>query len=559
MFGLPFALLSRVPKIIVTSLLRRLNLLAPNVTKPEPLPYNVVWAKTLTATAMGIIFSAACPPMLVFVIIYLTVAYFLFARSLLFSNSRGFIAGKEGGSGLIWTVASKWLLLILFIGQVFLFGLHLAQGQTVVAVLLIPLPLATRFYHSKFDEQYAPQLQLLPMQRTVALDAAEEELGEEYVEKHLQKVFTEDTYVQPDIQPSTWALLRQRKPAPKPAGDWVPPPPCLRVAVLGASGGLGTQVVKLLIREGHTVVAMARSSVDIEPAKHRRLKKFEIDLWEDDARATLTTLLRGCDMVISCLGSRRGEAKIVHRGVSALLPAMLAAGVPRLVMVSCVGVGDSAAQLRRTGVMGWVFSVMFATLLSGDKTDLMGAESECSKLPKDGAIAAVVVRTADLVDGPASGKYSIAKSEGDVGGSVAREDVASFLVSLAWNHEYDRSTISVGGFVKPPKAGKNVTGTKGAAKKVAPMVKDEEKGESGEEEEEDVDTKILHLQEELTKLQAEKHGLAIGHLVSIQPDNGAGCTPSSHGSSRTRDLRMIEMQPSPESPPQDIRKPIYTW
>ena len=54
----------------------------------------------------------------------------------------------------------------------------------------------------------------------------------------------------------------------------------------------------------------------------------------------MAALLKGCHFVVSCLGNRRGEPKVVERGTALLLAAMAAANVPRMAMVSCVGVGE---------------------------------------------------------------------------------------------------------------------------------------------------------------------------------------------------------------------------
>ena len=75
--------------------------------------------------------------------------------------------------------------------------------------------------------------------------------------------------------------------------------------------------------------------------------------------------------MLSCLGNRRGEEKIVERGTSTLLQAMAASGVPRMAMVSSIGVGDSGLQLLRLGFGGWVFAALFSTLLRGTKHDLL--------------------------------------------------------------------------------------------------------------------------------------------------------------------------------------------
>jgi len=572
-FALPFGVLSRVPTIIVASILRRLNLLAPNVTKPEPLAYNVVWSKTLVAIAMGMIFAVAFPPILLFVNIFLTVSYFLFGRSLLFSNSRGFLAGKEGGKGLMWVAASKWLLMLLFFGQVFLIGLHLAQEHLVTAVLLIPLVFATRYHHVKFDRLYAPQLQLLPMDRCVQCDAKLAEKTEEEREKFLLATFSPDTYVQPELCPATWTRLRERQTAPIPPGTWVPPPPCLRVGVLGASGGTGEQVVRLLIKEGHTVVAFARDVDEIQPSRHRRLKKFALDLWEEDAGDTLTQLLKGCSMVISCLGSRRGEDKIVHRGTAALLPALLAAGVPRMAMMSCVGVGDSGAQLRRMGVVGLIFTAMFATLLSSDKKDLMAAEAECQRISPQSGLACVVVRTADLKHAPPAGQYEVAKSDGIVGASVSREDVASFLVSLVLNTEYDGSTISVGGFVKGKAPAKPATTAaapqnepKKSDKKAVPQTGPQDEMESDSDD--DIDKKIHDLESQIAKLQAAKEppsgatgGAAQPPLLLAGPSTSKQQDAPTHKVDATStDVPAVKVNGRALSHgSDDIRLPIYDW
>lgn len=90
-------------------------------------------------------------------------------------------------------------------------------------------------------------------------------------------------------------------------------------------------------------MALARSPSDVEPTRHWRLHKFTLDF--SRGAEGLSPLLRGCDMAISCLGNRRGEQKMVYSATNVILTAMVAAGVPRMVMISCVGIGNSHSQL----------------------------------------------------------------------------------------------------------------------------------------------------------------------------------------------------------------------
>ena len=57
--------------------------------------------------------------------------------------------------------------------------------------------------------------------------------------------------------------------------------------------------------------------------------------------------------VLSCLGNRRGEPKVVAEGTALLLKAMKRHQVPRLAFISSMGVGDSFDQCLK---MSWVFT-----------------------------------------------------------------------------------------------------------------------------------------------------------------------------------------------------------
>ena len=238
-FSIPFGILSRVPKIIVESILRRLNLLAPNVTKPEHLPYDSTWSCCFLAVAIGILYSPLCAIVIPFVLSHLVVSYFTLCRSALFSFSRGWYAGKvTGGKGLMWPVASKWLLVFLGGAQLMLGAVHLAQDQIYSLGAILPLPIITIYWHRRFASDFEPLLQLLTQQRIVADDvtdgsAEQEEHCEEKMEVNLINPTAEittavrpmthcsfgpDVYLQPELCAATWAELRQGHAPPKKPG-----------------------------------------------------------------------------------------------------------------------------------------------------------------------------------------------------------------------------------------------------------------------------------------------------------------------------------------------------
>lgn len=58
---------------------------------------------------------------------------------------------------------------------------------------------------------------------------------------------------------------------------------------------------------------------------------------------------------------------------------MKKAGVPRMAFISSIGMGDSKAQLWRSGIGGWLYAAIFATVLR--QLVESGAVSLCGHSP----------------------------------------------------------------------------------------------------------------------------------------------------------------------------------
>lgn len=110
----------------------------------------------------------------------------------------------------------------------------------------------------------------------------------------LGTLFGADVYVQPELAEQTWARLREGGERPVMRGEWVAPPKCLRVAVLGATGGVGQQVARLALAAGHVVVALVREPSEMVPRRARRLHTFGFDAHSCSA-SELAPLLKGCE------------------------------------------------------------------------------------------------------------------------------------------------------------------------------------------------------------------------------------------------------------------------
>lgn len=211
----------------------------------------------------------------------------------------------------------------------------------------------------------------------------------------------------------------------------------MRVGVVGATGGIGRLVVDFAIDAGHEVRTFVRDARKLHRV-HERLAPFV-----GDARngSGLLEAVDRCDLVISCLGSRRGERPIVAPGTRSVIEACTAAGVTRMAMISSLGVGDSRAQALRMGVPGFIFMRLVVPLfLRRAFADLEEAERIAMAAP----FPVVRVRPAGLTDGPATRSLVAVGPDLDVPPRISRADVAGFLLSLLQERRWDGKAVSLG-------------------------------------------------------------------------------------------------------------------
>lgn len=115
----------------------------------------------------------------------------------------------------------------------------------------------------------------------------------------------------------------------------------MRIVVVGATGGLGRDVVAEALAGGHETTALVR-----DPARAALPGEVEIAQGDVLDRASLTGPLEGRDAVICALGtpSPRRRSTLLEQGTANLVAAMSEAGVRRLACVTLLGVGSSGSN-----------------------------------------------------------------------------------------------------------------------------------------------------------------------------------------------------------------------
>lgn len=151
----------------------------------------------------------------------------------------------------------------------------------------------------------------------------------------------------------------------------------MKVVVTGATGNIGTALLRTLAHDGWHVVGVARRRPNTARAPYRSVHWVEVDVGSAAAVPALSEACTGADAVVHLAWAvhPRTDDPPAHRtnvtGSANVLAATAAAGVPHLVCASSAGAYAPADRWRRvtedwpcTGVPGSLYSAHKAALES---------------------------------------------------------------------------------------------------------------------------------------------------------------------------------------------------
>ncbi|MFD6445208.1 NAD(P)-dependent oxidoreductase [Promicromonospora sp. NPDC060204] len=189
----------------------------------------------------------------------------------------------------------------------------------------------------------------------------------------------------------------------------------MQIAVVGASGRTGRELVRTLTAAGHDVVAVVRDPARLAGASGA---PGEVRVAEATDVAALAAAFDGVDAVASCLGPVPGESPHVLRdGITAVIAAMDRAGVRRLVAISASGwLVDGDDPLSR-----YVAKPILRRALAVANADLEAMEQVIRASHVDWTI----MRPPRLQDRRGTGRYK-SRRDGNVrwAWTIARPDLA---------------------------------------------------------------------------------------------------------------------------------------
>jgi putative NADH-flavin reductase len=187
----------------------------------------------------------------------------------------------------------------------------------------------------------------------------------------------------------------------------------MQIALFGATGGTGRQVLEQAIASGHTVTALVRDPAKIEARSGLTLVHGDVLDQEATSRC-----VAGSQAVICVLGSGVGDEPVEAQGTQRILEAMRTNGVRRLIAVTSLGVGDSRGQV------GAQFRQAMDTVLQ----PIIAAKTEQERLIRESSLDWTIVRPGGLDDGPRTGAYRCGTEPTLMAGLISRADVAEFVL-----------------------------------------------------------------------------------------------------------------------------------
>lgn len=198
----------------------------------------------------------------------------------------------------------------------------------------------------------------------------------------------------------------------------VNPEGATKILVLGATGATGRLIVNQAAARGYDVTVLVRSA-----EKARDITGAKLIVGDARDETALRAALKGREAVVSALGtpvSPFREVTLLSTATRALVSAMKAEQVSRLVCITGMGAGDSA------GHGGFIAdNVIFPLLLKKVYADKNRQEAIVS----DSGLDWVLVRPSILNNKPGRGSVrALTDLSGFHGGSIAREDVATFVL-----------------------------------------------------------------------------------------------------------------------------------
>ena len=204
----------------------------------------------------------------------------------------------------------------------------------------------------------------------------------------------------------------------------------MNILIVGATRGIGRQLLEQALASGHAVTAMARNPQRLA-TQQERLRVIKGDILDSDSVALA---MAGQDAVCCTIGVKAPWPRVTvfSEGTKNLLQAMKLTGIKRLICVTGIGAGDSK------GHGGFLYDRIFSPLLL---RTVYADKDRQESLIKASDVDWTIVRPGFLTNGPLTKDYRMLTDlTGVTAGRISRADVAHFMLKEIESKQYLRQT-----------------------------------------------------------------------------------------------------------------------
>ena len=185
------------------------------------------------------------------------------------------------------------------------------------------------------------------------------------------------------------------------------------ILVFGGTDGAGFEAVSGLAKSGEKITVMVDPRANLDAVKALKVEVVTGDIFnrDDIAKAYAAAPFRE---VLSALNGTRRDVSVDYEGTRNVIDAAKAVGVPRVVLVSAIGAGDSAPAAH------WLDKLFRKTYL-GEKT-------KAEAYLRASGLEFTIVRVGTFSDDAASGKAALIADPTKFS-RIAKSDLANLMVT----------------------------------------------------------------------------------------------------------------------------------
>ncbi len=207
----------------------------------------------------------------------------------------------------------------------------------------------------------------------------------------------------------------------------------MKIIVFGASGGIGGQLLRGALEQGHTITAFVRPASPFRAPADVRI--YEGDVFDD---AAVAEAIDGQRAVFSALGARTlKHGPVLARAIPNIIAGMHTHFVDRLIVVGAAGALYPAGKYQ-TPLANLAFWIVKRTLLRHPFADQAVQE----RLLASSDLDYTIVRPPRLTNGPATEDYYVVPDAlPSSSHRISRANVAGFMLKQLTDPRFHRRGV----------------------------------------------------------------------------------------------------------------------